>query len=288
MKFRYLAGYCASFLALYRKIHFFGGEINDFGCVRALIYHNIPENKIAHFKRQICYLASIYHFLTPFQFEEFVQGRYSCSGINLLLTFDDGFKSNRIVEEKVLKPLNIKGIFFVPTEFIDLRDVNKQKKFVVQQIYKGDANNSEITSDMEPLTWEDLEYLLSQGHVIGSHSRTHKCLSLANPQDELHNEIVESGNILEKKLGVPIPYFAYPFGDIDSISKYAMDLIKERYKYCFSGIRGANYFPVSNYAILRDSISTDASLQYIRLIMESGLDIIYRRKMRKLLELTRD
>ena len=141
---------------------------------------------------------------------------------------------------------------------------------------------------MEPLTWEDLEYLLSQGHVIGSHSRTHKCLSLANPQDELHNEIVESGNILEKKLGVPIPYFAYPFGDIDSISKYAMDLIKERYKYCFSGIRGANYFPVSNYAILRDSISTDASLQYIRLIMESGLDIIYRRKMRKLLELTRD
>lgn len=287
MKLRYLAGYSAPLLALCRRLRSLLLN-DDVGVVKVLIYHNISGDKFALFRRQIQYLASAYQFLTPLQFEEFVYGRYRISGINLLITFDDGFKSNRIVAEKILNPLGIKGIFFVPTEFIALQDTNKQNEFITQKIFDGDAHNPEILPDMQPLTWEDLECLLAQGHIIGSHSRNHKRLSRIHSKEALYDEIVESGNILEKKLGVSINYFAYPFGDIDSVSQLAMKIVKSRYKYCFSGVRGPNYFPVDTCAILRDTISLDDPLSYVRFIVEGGLDIVYRKKAKRLLVLTRD
>lgn len=288
MKLRYLAGYSTSFLVFYNRIRRLLAKEATKGCLKILMYHNIPENKLELFKQQIYYLASIYRFLTPLQFLDFVNGKYCLSDINLLITFDDGFKSNRIVAEKILAQFGIKGIFFVSTEFIGLQDIYERKEFIAQQIYGGDSTNPEISSEMGALTWEDLEYLLDQGHSIGCHTKNHKRLSELHSKEELYDEIVESGNMLAKKLAVPINYFAYPFGDIDSVSKLAMKIVKSRYKYCFSGVRGSNYFPVDTYAILRDTISLDDPLSYVRFIVEGGLDIIYRNKAKRLLALTRD
>ncbi len=288
MKLRYWAGYGTPFLAFYNKIRFLSAKNNAKGCLRILIYHNISENKLELFKQQIYYLASTYRFLTPPQFLDFVNGKYCLSGINLLITFDDGFKSNRIVADKILDPLGIKCIFFVSPEFIGLQDIHQQKEFITQQIFDGYTVDPESLPAMEPLMWEDLECLLDKGHVIGSHGRNHKRLSSRHSREELYDEVVESGNILEKHLKVPITFFAYPFGDIDSIDVHAMNLIKERYKYCFSGVRGANYYPVPDYAILRDSISIDDPPRYVRFVVENGLDIIYKKKARRLRELTFD
>lgn len=288
MKLRYLLGFGITFFALYNRVRLLFANNAIQGYVRVLMYHNIPENKLTLFQFQIQYLASNYQFLTPLQFQEFVKGRYQITGVNLLVTFDDGFKSNCVVAEKILEPLGIKGIFFVPTEFISLPDINKQKKFIINQIYDGDTNNPEISPDMKPLTWNDLEYLLGKGHTVGSHTKNHKRLSNLYSKDELYNEIVESGNILEEKLGIPSTYFAYPFGDIGSINKQAFNVIKTQYQYCFSGVRGANYYPTSDYAILRDSVSIDDPPRYVRFIIENGLDILYRKKARRLLELAEE
>ena len=53
---------------------------------------------------------------------------------NLLITFDDGLISNRIVAEKVLNPLGIKAIFFVVTDFIDIKNVDDARQFVADNI----------------------------------------------------------------------------------------------------------------------------------------------------------
>ncbi|VVB88601.1 Polysaccharide deacetylase [uncultured archaeon] len=284
MKMRYFAGHFAPFLSTGRKIR---SLYDNSGYVRVLIYHDISESKLGLFSRQIHYLASHYQFLTPEQFQRFTQGEYYISGANLLITFDDGFKSNRLVAEKVLGPMGIKGIFFVTTEFIGQPDRTVQREFIEHQIFDGDISGSEILSGMEPLTWDDLEYLLEQGHVIGSHTCNHKRLSKVHSQNDLHYEIIESGNILEKKLGVTIDCFAYPFGDIDSICNGPVNLIKQRYKYSFSGIRGSNYSSVFPYAILRDAISVNDPPGYLRLIIENGIDIFYRKKASRLLKITR-
>ena len=42
-------------------------------------------------------------------------------GKNLLITFDDGFKSNFYIAKTILKSLNIKAVFFVPSDFIKIK-----------------------------------------------------------------------------------------------------------------------------------------------------------------------
>jgi peptidoglycan/xylan/chitin deacetylase (PgdA/CDA1 family) len=286
MKLRYVAAYGAPLLHLYRRLNLLSHNAGAAN-IRILVFHHIPGSKLAIFRRLLHCLASHYKFLTPSQFEDSIQGKFCPAGISLLITFDDGFKSNRIVAEEILNPLGIKGLFFVPTEFVGLSGPDKQKQFVVRQIYDEHITDSEMLSDMKPLTWRDLEYLLEQGHVVGSHSKTHRRLSEIYSQEDLYDEIVQAGNILENKLGVSINHFAYPFGDIDSINGWAMDLIKKRYKYCFSGIRGANNSCIFPYAILRDAIAVDDPPIYVRLIIENGIDFIYRTKAERLLELAK-
>ena len=134
MKLRYLLSYSVNFLVFFHRIHELLSS-NSLNCVRVLTYHHIPESKLWQFKHQINYLASKYVFITPVQFQEFVQKKQHISGINLLITFDDGFKSNFLVAKEVLNPLGIKGIFFVPTNFIGQSDRKYQKEFIVKKIF---------------------------------------------------------------------------------------------------------------------------------------------------------
>ena len=46
-------------------------------------------------------------------FEDMLTGRIPIEGRNLLVTFDDGFKSNLQISKEVLEPLDIKAIFFL-------------------------------------------------------------------------------------------------------------------------------------------------------------------------------
>ena len=50
------------------------------------------------------------------------------------------------------------------------------------------------------------------GMTIGSHGWTHPHLTTAGPR-ELQQEIVESRQTLERRLGTAITLFAYPFGE---------------------------------------------------------------------------
>ena len=90
--------------------------------LRVLNYHDIPEEELGHFANQIRWLARNYRFVTPSQFENMMIGHEPILGHNLLLTFDDGFLSNRDVAEKVLNPMNISALFFIISHFVEIND----------------------------------------------------------------------------------------------------------------------------------------------------------------------
>lgn len=65
------------------------------------------------------------------------------------------------------------------------------------------------------LTWRDLRDLERDGFTIGSHTVHH--VDLANvPPGEAWYELSRSRAILEKQLGAPIEWLAYPRGGYDS------------------------------------------------------------------------
>ena len=91
-------------------IELLGIASND--SLRVLIYHDIAPYDYDSFEKQLRWLSRSWNFITPEQFSAMVSGHEKIKGRNLLITFDDGFLSNRIVAEKILNPMRIKAIFF--------------------------------------------------------------------------------------------------------------------------------------------------------------------------------
>jgi len=170
-----------------------------------LVYHGVGNDKwkfsvdTKTFKKQINYLKKDYDFVNLKTAEEFVNGKKKLSKQSVVLTFDDGYKD--ILKLKhFLKKQNIKPALFLITDTknVNLNEIKNKKPF---------------------LSKPEIKTLVSWGWEIGSHSNTHANLSELSAK-ELQDEISLSKKKLEKELGIPIRYFAYPRG------KYTKNVLK--------------------------------------------------------------
>ena len=90
-------------------------------CLRVLIYHDVKsKSQIELFKNQILSLKKEYDFISPNEFEQLLKSKVKPNKPKILLTFDDGFKSNKKLAEQVLNELNIQALFFIISDFISL------------------------------------------------------------------------------------------------------------------------------------------------------------------------
>src|SRR4051812_39327143 len=144
--------------------------------LRVLLYHDIAPADQARFAAQLRWLAREWTFVGPERFAAMISGQEPIRGSNLLLTFDDGFASNRTVAEEVLGPMGIQALFFVVSDFIALTDADAARGFVSRNIQPGNPLER-IPAHLRNMTWADLEYLLEQGHGVGAHTSTHARLS---------------------------------------------------------------------------------------------------------------
>lgn len=250
--------------------------------VTILIYHDIPKAERRAFASQVHYLNEQYGFIAPADLQEVISGNATFNGTKVLLTFDDGFKSNALVVEEILNPLGIKALFFIPPGFVNAKSREDQSRYVVGNIYNNTPPPTPMRVSMTPMSWHDLERLLADGHSIGAHTVTHSRLASLDTEAEITREIAGSKQLLQEALGVAIDHFAYPFGDINSIDQRAMAVIKQHYKYCHSGVRGANCIGGNPYAILRDPVTPADPQAYLRFIVENGLEPVYRRRAKRL------
>jgi len=232
--------------------------------LRILIFHDIPPSQEIVFKRQLIWLMKNWNIITPKEFEKIIISQEEVKGKHLLITFDDGFISNRNVAENILNPMGIKALFFVISDFVDINNKSDAHKFIAEYIMP-EIEVVDIPDSMNNMQWEDLQTLNQQGHTIGCHTRKHAKLSTCSLK-ELNEEIIDSAACIREKLGISIEHFAYPFGDIDSFSKEAMDVAVTNFKYIYSGIRGDNINLFSPYTIRRDSAAAQTkNYEYIPL-----------------------
>ncbi len=226
--------------------------------LRVLILHDIPESEELAFELQIQWLLKHWKIITPSDFESLITGNKEVVGKNLLITFDDGLLSNRIVAEKILNRHGIKAVFFIVSDFADINTRIHAQQFIADYIIP-EAKQDNISKNLCNMQLNDLKALLKQGHTIGCHSRRHAYLSNCKNTDELIFEIVTSADNLSDKLGIKIEHFAFPFGGIDSWNQDAFTVASKHYKYIYSGIRGDNARSLSPMAIRRDGASNLSS-----------------------------
>ena len=220
-----------------------------------------------------------FDFLSP---EEFIKYDINCPSnkTKVLLTFDDGFYSNRVLAENVLGKYNIKAFFFITEKFLNLNSV-ESFKFSQINFYPNSILKFSAVDDYKSMSLLDIRWLLDNGHMIGAHSATHQTLSSISSPSQLYDEIVASADRLEQMFGVKINTFAFPYGVPSLISKESFNLADSRFQYIFSNVRGsAKDSPGLNF-IFRQNIIPGDSWWLTKLIIEGRLDWKYN-KMKKI------
>ena len=195
----------------------------------ALMYHHIGILNDPHdeqypftitpgmFEKQLLFLKQ--HGYTPASEHDIVhayQTGHTHVTKPVLLTFDDGHADNYTTLFPLLQKYQVPALIFL------------------------------ITSRMGTpgyLTWEQVQEMHQSGLVaFGSHTCTHRRLrSLSD--DEIWQELAQSKQILEEKLGVPVVSFCYPYGSGGFDKQVRPQVFKAGYLLDFSTKKGINPWP---------------------------------------------
>ena len=219
-----------------------------------------------------------YNIIEPKQFEEFITKKKKIIGKNLLITFDDGFYSNYDLTINFLNNLDIKAIFFVIPDFLFLKDKTQIKQFIAERILLN--KNLSISNDMKNMTIDDIKLLVKDGHTIGAHTKSHSYLSSISNNDQLKFEIDYKILAIESEIKAQITHFAYPFGTINSINSDVVNIVRNRYNYLHTGLRGDNNKYLDQFCILRDTISPYDSIELLEAFLCGTADIFYTNKIK--------
>ena len=82
----------------------------------------------------------------------------------ILLTFDDGYKSQKFFADKILNKHNIKSIVFVITNFLNIDDQKEAKNFVLNNIDTNIDKDKLRYDEVNNMNFEDILNLRSNNH----------------------------------------------------------------------------------------------------------------------------
>ena len=228
--------------------------------------HNIQQDDYSWLNQVLHFIAQHYEFVEPHSNLQKLTP-YN-DPIKVLLSFDDGFRSNYFVAKKILKPLNVHAVFFITSDFIGLRGKEAfrftQKYFYPSRVIEN--NNEYDAMDLEEICW-----LQEQGHVIGAHTYDHPKLSQLSEKDQ-RRQIIDSANELEDMICRPVRSFAYPFGSVTAVDENSVMIAKDRFDNAYSNIRGMVNESVNNHFIFRQNLVPGMPIWLVKAAIEGRLD----------------
>lgn len=215
--------------------------------VPILTYHDIEtvsKNRFAIteelFEQQLRYMKENgYVGITLDQLDSFLRYEQPLPRKAVVITIDDGYKSAKTVAAPLLKKYGFPATFFIYTDFI------------------GGGKHS--------LSWEEVRELKAQGFDVQAHSKTHSNLALpvanessADRAARLDAEIAAVRQLMEKRIGGEVNYFAYPYGgfDPDVVAKVKA----AGYKVGLGATKGSNPFFIDRYRLKRYSVFMEKDL----------------------------
>lgn len=155
------------------------------------------------------------------------------------------------------------AVVWLHRELKKLPDVTKRE--VVDHVVTTYGEPS--ADEREMMTWEEVRKLASNGLItIGAHTVTHPILSRVSLEQSRY-EIVEGKSLIEKRLGHPVEYFAYPNGGRVDFRASDVELVQQAgYKGACTTIAGHNVPGENVWELKRvdvtSSMSTDSRQQF--------------------------
>lgn len=203
------------------------------------------------FENQLRYLKeNSWDVINSDQFLEILRDPATVTSKAVLITFDDGYRSNLRVALPILKKFSYPAIIFVPTKFV------------------GKYNSFDADIFYEPkefiCTWEELRELERNNISVQSHGSTHQHFSKLSAAERL-SEVNKSKYLIEKNLNKKVDYFSFPYGDEGEDHKETKGILEGAgYKAAFLYGGPPIRFPIkSKFRLTRVPIGADTDLEEV-------------------------
>ncbi len=240
--------------------------------LRVLNYHATPQADAAGLERQLIFYKEHFAPAGPADLAACLEDRWTAERPGLLLTFDDGYRSNYDVAAPLIERHGFRGCFFLPEGLIDADRAAADRSFA----HRAD--------EVEPrMSWAECRDLVARGHRVGCHSRTHIRLADDVPSERLADEITAAGRDMAGKLGSPVEDFCWVGGEEWSYGASAFaEIRKAGYRRVFM----TNLYPVlpgsSPIWIQRTNVEASWPMDDVRFYLSGIMDLAYAGKRRRL------
>jgi peptidoglycan/xylan/chitin deacetylase (PgdA/CDA1 family) len=285
-KFKKLFAACLSRFKIDSNLILFLQKLYSNKFIRAVNYHYTPSHNNTNFAQQLELFRNYFSDVNLTDLDNFFYNhQWTKPKPGLIISFDDGFRSNYLVAAPLLEKYGFTGWFFVCTDFISC-PANKQEDFA--KAHHINYCSQEAIYKPLAMSWEDIIDLDKRGHVIGSHTKTHYRMEKNAPLRRIEEEITNSKNILEEKLNHEINIFAWVGGEVGNYNPNAANRIKKAgYKYSFM-TNSAIICPNTNKLQLRRTqVESWWPLDIITFQLSGLLDIYYIPKVKFISQLTK-
>ncbi len=249
--------------------------------IRVINYHGTPGEEMANFEGQLKFYQKYYAPVTYNDLENFFTGKgWHKSKPGLIISFDDGHRTNYDYALPLLEKYGFTGWFFIPPGLIE-GSKDEQENFVSIEKFKGGYNDGRFL-----MSWDEINKLC-QMHAVGCHTLTHHRMSNNDSEEVLEKEIAVSKKLFEKKINRPVDVFCWVGGEEYTYTKKAADKIKNAgYQFSFM----TNTYPLTPkqnpLQIQRTNIESDNPLFLVRFQLGFLMDMLYYRKRKRVNQLT--
>ena len=251
--------------------------------LRVTLTHFVAARDMPNFRALLEQLLDERALITPQQVLQLYnpESPAPLRGRLLAITFDDGLLSSYRAAEEVLRPLNIKAMFFVPTRVLELSSEVDQREFFERKVYL-DRGCRPSPERYRTMTAEHLRDLAEEGHMILPHTHNHVRLDSIRSTEDEDRELRRPRLIIEDLLGTAAPAVAFPFGTERVVGPAGYAGVRKHYDMCFTGLSGTNSARTSRYALYRDCVHPYYAAEHVDNVCAGSLDLYYRVKMRRL------
>jgi peptidoglycan/xylan/chitin deacetylase (PgdA/CDA1 family) len=216
-----------------------------------------------------------------FAFVDRGEWRHGRPGI--IVTFDDGFRSNFEVAAPLLERFGLTGWFMVPSGFLDCPPA-LQREFAAFHALPGAFREVPAADGRVAMTWSEVQDLAARGHVIGCHTMTHRRLGPGIGGETLNDETAVAAARISRFVGRDVSSFAWVGGEPESYSESSIRaVLRAGFRFSLHSCGGTTHATVSAGNVFRNNVEDRWPVALAQMQLSSLNSLLTLRSRRRIL-----
>jgi len=241
--------------------------------IRAINYHCTPEKYSNNFGKQLAFYKRYFEDVNIEKLDNYFENiRIKRTKPGLIITFDDGLRSNFDYAVPLLENYGFTGWFFIPTGFISQNNSDNANIYSINL-------KQQYLDNRYCFNLEELDHIKTK-HIVGCHTYSHRRFSNLDTIFTLDYEIKEAKEDLEKLInGCFIEVFAWVGGELNSYTFSAYNkIIDSGFKYAFTTNNYTIHPESDKFNLNRTNIESCDSIPMILFQLSGLMDLFYYKK----------